>query len=133
MGLKVQGLESMDAATTNRIRTMIKNRQAFMLTSLRRKSPHRVLSGLGWRTLCAQRRLPHAGQGTGNSIRTRLALFLCSHVLMYIGQVGLTEGPCLELARDVLAEMQTVQRNSMEGWRNPQTRLKSLLMSYDKT
>jgi len=73
MGLKVQGLESMDRATTMRIRTMIKNRQG--------------LSG---------------GLYVPND---------AFHTLVK-EQVGLTEGPCLECARDVLNEMQAVQRSA---------------------
>jgi len=75
MSLQVQGLESMDDSTTNRIRTMIKNRQG--------------LSG---------------GLYVPND---------AFHTLVK-EQVGLTEGPCLECARDVLSEMQKVQRNATE-------------------
>jgi hypothetical protein len=76
MNLKVQGLESMDHATTMRIRTMIKNRQG--------------LSG---------------GLYVPND---------AFHTLVK-EQVGLTEEPCLVCARDVLNEMQSVQRNATEG------------------
>jgi len=76
MNLQVKNLDSMDAATTMRIRTMIKNRQG--------------LSG---------------GLYVPND---------AFHTLVK-EQVGSTEEPCLVLARDVLNEMQSVQRNATEA------------------
>lgn len=74
MNLQVKNLDSLDNATTLRIRTMIKNRQ-----------------------------------GLGGGLYVPNDAF---HTLVK-EQVGSTEEPCLECARDVLNEMQSVQRNAI--------------------